>query len=264
MRATAGASPRVRLLRAGVTAEGGARTAELYTIAARVPELEASFPRGLPRITRQRLQWGTSTVRATAASVRGDLWLYNHLAGGPVLEALGVAGHAQAASAFSECKHNSASLKRKCFNSTIEVRNASLLPWSTILDETLGGPTAPARTGHIDLLVVDVRDPTVGELLRAFPLERSKPSLIYFRTSGSGHVRKHLLAHGYQLSAHAETSSWGEHTLAWRADRCDNPGMPQRPAWWIHNRTLREVRLGRRPGRTRRRASAGRRLRRDA
>ena len=66
-----------------------------YTLDARVPELERTYERGLPQITRQRLQWASSTYRATALSVRGDLWLYNHLAGGPVAEALEKGGFAQ-------------------------------------------------------------------------------------------------------------------------------------------------------------------------
>ena len=66
-----------------------------YTLDARVPELERTYERGLPPITRQRLQWASSTYRATALSVRGDLWLYNHLAGGPVAEALELSGFAQ-------------------------------------------------------------------------------------------------------------------------------------------------------------------------
>jgi hypothetical protein len=73
----------VRLVPRGVTPLGASHTATLHTISARVPELEGVYDRGLPRITRQRLQWGSSLDVKTARSVRGDLWLFNHLAGGP-------------------------------------------------------------------------------------------------------------------------------------------------------------------------------------
>ena len=73
-----------------------------YMLHARVPELERTYERGLPQITRQRLQWASSTYRATALSVRGDLWLYNHLAGGPVAEALEMGGFAQVLSSATD------------------------------------------------------------------------------------------------------------------------------------------------------------------
>jgi hypothetical protein len=106
----------------------------------------------------------------------------------------------------------------------------SLLSWTEVLEAL---PRSRRASGAIDLLVVDVRDPTVGELLKAFPLNRIKPSLIYFRTAAGHGLRRHLLEHGYQVSAHWETSSWGEHTIAWRADRChatDIPGTPWQSA----------------------------------
>lgn len=164
-------------------------------------------------MTRQRLQWASSVEIATTRSVRGDLWLFNHLAGGPVLEALEVAGLTPQAKAFSRCKGNSAKLKRRCYNATIVPVEVPLKPWG----ELLSSHTPSLK--QIDLLVVDLRDPTVGSLLRSFPLSEHKPTFIYYRNGDRG-VRKHLLRHGYQTSAHWETSAWGEHTLAWRADRC--------------------------------------------
>ena len=67
-------------------------------------------------------------------------------------------------------------------------------------------------------------DGGVAAMLMAFPLDRLKPSLIYYRhpagRKATAALREHLLAHGYQTSAHWETGAWGEHNLAWRADRC--------------------------------------------
>ena len=40
-----------------------------------------------------------------------------------------------------------------------------------------------------------------------------------------------LKANGYHSSPHAEVSAWGELALAWRADRCQAPGMGGRPLW---------------------------------
>ena len=73
-----------------------------YTLDARVPELERTYERGLPQITRQRLQWASSTYRVTALSVRGDLWLYNYLAEGPVVEALEMGGFEQLLSSATD------------------------------------------------------------------------------------------------------------------------------------------------------------------
>ena len=64
------------------TSAAARHSATLHTISARVPELEGTYERGLPQITRQRLQWGSSLDVKTATSIRGDLWLFNHLAGG--------------------------------------------------------------------------------------------------------------------------------------------------------------------------------------
>ena len=209
------AAGRVALVPYGVT-PAAARTVEpLFSLDAHVPELEGVYERGLPDVTRQRLSWGTSTDRPTPLSVRGDLWLFNHLAGGPVLEALEVNGHTARAKEFRSCKHNSASRRARCYNATVAVHNVTLLPWRELLSR--GGGVGG---GAIDLLVLNQRDPRVGELLMSFPLETIKPSVIYYRTSSGSGVRRRLLAHGYQTSAHWETSSWGEHTIAWRADRC--------------------------------------------
>jgi hypothetical protein len=65
------ASGRATLLRSGVTHGAAPVVATLYSLDARVPELSALFEHGLPPVTRQRLQWGSSTDRATALSVRG-------------------------------------------------------------------------------------------------------------------------------------------------------------------------------------------------
>jgi len=221
------AQGRVTLRQQGLTHLPTATIAPLYTLDARVPELEATFEHGLPPITRQRLQWGSSTYKATALSVRGDLWLYNHLAGGPVAEALELAGFHQSAAAFQACKQGSAKLRRRCYNASVVETNLTFLPWTNILDAL----PPPRRRGPIDLLVLDQRDPYVTDLLLAFPLRDVKPSLLYFRTSAGSAPRRHLLANGYQVSAHFETSAWGENTLAWRADRCHAAGMPGRPAW---------------------------------
>ena len=56
----------------------------MYYLNASVPELASVWPpTGLPPVTRQRLQWASSVEVATTRSHRGDLWLFNHLAGGP-------------------------------------------------------------------------------------------------------------------------------------------------------------------------------------
>lgn len=235
---------RVTLLTDGVTHEQRPTVTPLHFLDARVPELVSAYPpRGLPDITRQRLQWATSIEIRTALSVRGDLWLFNHLAGGPILEALERSGQAERAAAFRSCKHNSDKRKARCYNATVVRRNVTLRPWSHIIDglprkralpAALPAAAADARAAHssaIDLLVVNQRDPSVGPLLKAFPYEVIKPSLVYFRTSSGNGVRRHLLAHGYQTSAHWETSAWGEHTLAWRAERCNASFMLPPPLW---------------------------------
>ena len=222
------AAGRVTLMRDGVTHGAAPVVAPLYWLDARVPELENVFDRGLPSVTRQRLQWGSSTQRLTALSVRGDLWLFNHLAGGPILEALEVNGHAASATAFRACKHGSATRRARCYNASVAAVNVTLQPWSAVVSHL---PTQRGAPAHIDLLIVNQRDPTVGELLKAFPFDLIKPTLIYYRTSSGSGVRKLLLDRGYQTSAHWETSAWGENTIAWRADRCSSEGMPGVPMW---------------------------------
>lgn len=106
--------------------------------------------------------------------------------------------------------------------------NVSFVTWATLLGKL---PPAAKRAGALDLLVLDQRDPGVAALVESFPLDLVKPSLLYYRTAAGAGTRRHLLSHGYQTSAHHETSSWGENTLAWRADRCQAPGMPGRPLW---------------------------------
>ena len=81
-----------------------------------------------------------------------------------------------------------------------------------------------------------IADGGVSALLRAFPFEAVRPSLLYYRHAAgrkeTAALREMLMAHGYQTSAHWETGAWGEHNLAWRTDRCAAPGMPGRPLWW--------------------------------
>ena len=86
---------------------------------------------------------------------------------------------------------------------------------------------------HIDLLVLNQRDPTVTDLIKAFPFSVTRPSLVYYRTSSGSGVRRMLLETGYETSAHWETSAWGENTIAWRADRCADAsrGMLGKPLW---------------------------------
>ena len=62
------AAGRVRLLSEGLTAQAAATNATLYSLRAHVPELEGRYESGLPTITRQRLQWGSSA--ATGATSR--------------------------------------------------------------------------------------------------------------------------------------------------------------------------------------------------
>ena len=72
-------------------------------------------------------------MRATAMSVRGDLWLFNHLAGGPILEALEVHGHNESAKRFGACKHNSDKRRERCYNASVAERSVTLRPWSHYL-----------------------------------------------------------------------------------------------------------------------------------
>lgn len=104
----------------------------------------------------------------------------------------------------------------------------SFVTWATLLGKL---PPTAKRARAVDLLVLDQRDPGVAALVESFPLDLVKPSLLYYRTAAGAGTRRHLLSHGYQTSAHHETSAWGENTLAWRADRCQASGMPGRPLW---------------------------------
>eukprot|EP00967_Tisochrysis_lutea_P150002 scaffold289397_cov30-Tisochrysis_lutea.AAC.8 len=87
-------------------------------------------------------------------------------------------------------------------------------------------------------------------MVRSFPdLGTSAPSIIYYRhpsgganTHVSASLRRHLQSRGYETSPHWETTAWGEHTLAWRADRCRLPGMPGTPLWW--NKPSTDTKLG--------------------
>ena len=87
-----------------------------------------------------------------------------------------------------------------------------------------------------ELALAAKADGGVSALLRAFPFEAVRPSLLYYRHAAgrkeTAALREMLMAHGYQTSAHWETGAWGEHNLAWRTDRCAAPGMPGRPLWW--------------------------------
>ena len=87
----------------------------------------------------------------------------------------------------------------------------------------------------IDLLVLDVHGAAVDALLRAFPLARVQPVLIYYRHPSSrrqaSELRRYLVGHGYETSAHWEVSAWGEMNLAWRAARCGQPPLPGPPLW---------------------------------
>ena len=212
------------LRQVGVTAEATPQQVTMHVLAARVPELEGTAPadeptvaggssRGLPAISRQRMQFGTSTRREVAEGLSNDLWQMNHLAGGPMKEALAAAGFAAKAKEFSRCVGESATAKKRCFDADIGAHAATLKPFSQLLDEE--------AVKEIDLLVVDVWDGSTAALLRSFPLDRIKPSVIYHRNGkGNAQLRSWLLSNGYSTSAHHETSSWGEHTIAWRSDRC--------------------------------------------
>ena len=251
-------SGRATLLTDGVTPQSQPTVATMFWLDAHVPELSTVYEKGLPMVTRQRLQWGSSLERGTALSVRGDLWLFNHLAGGPILEALEVNGHVEAAKAFRDCKHNSAKAKKKCFNATVATVNVTLRPWSDLIARI---PSQQQAKRHIDLLILDQRDPYVTDLLKAFPFDTLKPSLIYYRTSSGSGVRKLLLSHGYQTSAHHETSAWGENTIAWRADRCDATATP---LWSKVAAMLPPSMLPPPEEKIKKKARGGRRLRRGA
>jgi hypothetical protein len=71
----------------------------------------------------------------------------------------------------------------------------------------------------------------VASLLKAFPFERLRPTLIYYRHAGSHSLRAFLLRNGYSTSAHWETSYWGESNIAWRSDRCHLAGGGDAAPW---------------------------------
>jgi hypothetical protein len=227
-------------------------------VQARVPELEGTagtsrVPGGeLPRVTRQRLQYSSSPDRDVPRRHKHDLWQVaprgtcllsghsvrlstfamrqvNHLAGGPVESALEAAGFAARAKEFKRCRQASATRKQPCYNLTVVTDEVQLVPFGAALDDDAASLRA------IDLLVLDVHGAAVDGLLRAFPLGRSRPTLIYYRHPSSGRqaaeLRKYLVAHGYETSAHWEVSAWGEMNLAWRAARCGQPPLPGPPLW---------------------------------
>ena len=179
----------------------------------------------------------------------------NHLAGGPIAEALAAAGLAAAAKAFRACVGRSARPpKERCYALRVRAERARLVPWAELLAHAhahaqRGSAPAPASTsapapastssaayvprgapngsGSIDLLVVDVwgatpprlarprpaggtaegapiADGGVSALLRAFPFEAVRPSLLYYRHAAgrkeTAALREMLMAHGYQTS----------------------------------------------------------------
>ena len=225
--------PRVRLSMQGISPSGVAEQRAMWVISARVPTLDslsadAGKPWGaLPAVTRQRLQYGSSLDRGVPDRLKEDLWQMNHLAGGPVLDALRAAGRLQEANAFRECKDASVTRKQRCFDASLAQHNVSLVPFEALLQRF--------SLEAIDLLVLDVWDGSVGALLRSFPFERLKPSLVYYRNPYTQReardLRRFLMARGYSTSAHWETGAWGENNLAWRSDRCSAPHMPGRPLW---------------------------------
>ena len=227
------AGPRVRLAMQGISASGAAEQRAMWVISARVPSLESnaansSVPWGaLPAVTRQRLQYGTSLDHGVPDRLKEDLWQMNHLAGGPILDALRAAGKLPEARAFGACKDASATRKERCFEAALVEHNVSLVPFDGFIRHF--------SLEAIDLLVLDVWDGSVGALLRAFPFERLKPSLLYYRNPYTQReardLRRYLMARGYSTSAHWETGAWGENNLAWRSDRCHAPHMPGRPLW---------------------------------
>ena len=252
--------PAVRLARTGLTAGARRVNGSLWVLSASLPSLAATVKDGLPADSRMRLQYATSTDRNVPDRLSGDLWQMNHLVGGPMIDALRAAGHAEEAARFAKCKDASATLKKRCYGVQLREYRAELLPFAEMLREH--GVTA------VDLLVLDVWDGSTGPLLLSFPLHAIKPSIIYYRNPytrrEAGALRRHLLAHGYSTSAHWETGAWGELNIAWRkaqpcarrgaavcppchrsllssrpvsppsrrrSDRCEAPGMPGRPLW---------------------------------
>ena len=83
---------------------------------------------------------------------------------------------------------------------------------------------------ELDLLILDPQVDVhpvgygVATLLKAFPFEHLRPSLIHYRHANSRELVELLARQGYATSAHHETPYWGEHNLAWRNDRCHLAG----------------------------------------
>lgn len=252
------ASGRVSLRRVGVAADSVPKDTSMFSLSARVAALatHAHNEDGLPMVTRQRLQWPSSVDRRIPEHAMDDLWQINHLAGGPIVDALNVAGHTKEAKEFKACKDASATRKERCFPLEVQQERVRLVVWEDLLRGLPGGQ----RT--LDLLVLNVwgesrhqrrrdsaaaavvlhggvnasvDDGGISAMLKAFPLDRLKPTLIYYRhpvgRKATEALREHLLAHGYETSAHWETGAWGELNLAWRADRCGASGMPGQPPW---------------------------------
>lgn len=204
-----------------------AARATMYALEPNVAHLLEGSP--LPQVTRQRLQWGTSTMDEVPRSIAEDHWQIDFLTGGPLLDLLSKTNKT-AADAFRACRQ-SGSKHPACFGNRQVQFVADFVPWPQAL-ERLG----LAIGEDIDLLVVNLRDGSVDELLRAFPFGRNKPSIIYFRHAKGAKKARGLVAwlesQGYTSSSHVEVSAWGENSIAWRSDRCGYPGMPGRPLWW--------------------------------
>mmetsp|Transcript_42332 Transcript_42332/g.123962 ORF Transcript_42332/g.123962 Transcript_42332/m.123962 type:complete len:428 (+) Transcript_42332:775-2058(+) len=250
-----GALPRgVQLRQMGLVATppNASTPSEVWVLEADVPELRGA---PLPAVSRQRLQWATSVDPKVPRGFRRDYWQVDHLAGGPLREALQQV-NASAAAAYAAClqQHKRPSA---CFGTRVVRHRTSLVEWPTLLS-ALG--VSAAR--HIDLLVMDVRDASVDPLLRAFPFDRIRPTFIYYRHpkdrgKPTAALRSYLMGLGYSTSAHWETSAWGELNLAWRSDRCFEPiaGMPGRPLWWSERPSEPPASRRRGPRRARRRGA---------
>lgn len=156
---------------------------------------------------------------------RKDYWQIDHLAGGPLKEALHAVnglplgrssprraasrclrclltpsapyvGTASAAKAFDRCVQTP-KRKQACFGTAISQHAATLLPWPQLLQRL--GVTAGRG---VDLLVVDVRDASVDALVRAFPFETLKPTLLYYvRPRASNQQGKAAVGHTHAPSS---------------------------------------------------------------
>ena len=132
------------------------------------------------------------------------------------------AGYEQEAKVFEACKEASATRKERCFDIEVTNHTVELVNWSRVLD------LFDLRA--LDLLVLDPQVDFnqvgfgVASLLKAFPFDRLRPALLYYRHASSRELRQLLLRRGYSTSAHWETSYWGESNIAWRSDRCELAG----------------------------------------